>query len=53
MNMIFEFFQCVSNGNVWPPGQRTEIRERIASESLQKILKKFYEVQDMCAELKL
>jgi len=30
--------KCVSDGNVWPPGQRAEICERIASESLQKIL---------------
>ena len=38
------FFNCVSDGNVWSSGQRTEIRERIASESLQKIRTKFYEV---------
>jgi len=37
-------FKCVSDGNVWTPGQRAEIRKRIASESLQKIRKKFYEV---------
>jgi len=30
--------------DVWSPGQRAEMRERIASESLQKIRKKFYEV---------
>jgi len=36
--------KCVSDGNVWSPGQRTEIRERIASESLHKIRTKFYEV---------
>jgi len=36
-------FKCVSDGNFWPPGQRAEIRERIASESLQKIRTKFYE----------
>jgi len=36
--------KCVSGGNVWPLGQRAEIRERIASESLQKIRTKFYEV---------
>jgi len=37
-------FKCVCDGNVWPPGQRVEIGERIASESLQKIHTKFYEV---------
>ena len=37
-------FKCVSDGNVWPPEQRAEIHERIASETLQKILRKFYEV---------
>jgi len=37
-------FKCVSDGNVWPPGQRAEIRERNASESLQKTRTKFYEV---------
>ena len=37
-------FKCFSYRNVWPPGQRAEIRERIASESLQKILTKFCEV---------
>jgi len=36
--------KCVSDGNVWPPGQRVKIREKIASESLQKIRTKFYEV---------
>ena len=36
--------KCFSDGNVWPPGQRAETRERIASESLQKIRTKFYEV---------
>jgi len=55
MNMNCEFkhrelkyelwiLSSVSNGNVWPPGQRAEIPERIASESLQKIRTKFYEV---------
>ena len=29
---------------IWLPGQRAETRERIASESLQKIRTKFYEV---------
>ena len=37
-------FKCVSDGNVWPPGQRAEIRKRIASESLQKLRTKFCEV---------
>ena len=37
-------FKCVCDWNVWPPGQRVEIHERIASESLQKIRTKFYEV---------
>jgi len=31
MNMICEFFKCFSHRNVWPLGQRAEIRERIAS----------------------
>jgi len=42
----------VSNGNVWPPGQRAEIRERIASESLQKIRTKFYEVAGHVSRVK-
>ena len=33
-----------SDRNIWSPGQRAEILERIASESLQKIRMKFYEV---------
>jgi len=33
-----------SDRNVWPLGQRSEIRKRIASESLQKIRTKFCEV---------
>ena len=33
-----------SERNIWPPGQRAEIRERNASKSLQKIRRKFYEV---------
>jgi len=37
-------FKFVSDRNVWPPGQRAEIRERIVSESLRKIRTKFYEV---------
>jgi len=37
-------FDCVSDGNVWLPGKRAEIRKRIASESLQKIRTTFYEV---------
>ena len=36
-------FKCVSEGNFWPPGQKAEIRERIASESLQKIRTKLYQ----------
>jgi len=45
-------FKCVSDGNVWPPGQRAEIRERIASESSQKILTKFYEVAGHAGRVK-
>jgi len=37
-------FNCVYDGNVWPPGQRAEICERIVSESLRKIRTKFYGV---------
>jgi len=37
-------FKCVSDGNFCPPGEKAEIRERTASESLQKIRTKFYEV---------
>ena len=37
-------FKFVSDRNVWPLGQRAEIRERIVSESLRKIRTKFYEV---------
>jgi len=45
MNMICKFFQVFfSARNIWPPGPRAEIREGIASESLQKIRRKFYEV---------
>jgi len=45
---------CVSDGYVWPPRQRAEIRERIASESLQKIRAKFYEIAGhVWVELKL
>ena len=39
-------FKCFYDRNVWPPGQKADIRERIASESLQKILTKFYEVAE-------
>jgi len=35
--MICGFFQVFSDRNIWPPGKRAEIRERIAFESLQKI----------------
>jgi len=44
MNMICGFFQVFSDRNIWPLGQRAEIRERIASEALQKMRIKFYEV---------
>jgi len=37
-------FKFVSDRNVWPPGQRAEIPERIVSESLRKIRTKLYEV---------
>jgi len=37
-------FKFVSDRNVWPLGQRAEIRERIVSESLRKIGTKSYEV---------
>jgi len=37
-------FKCFSDRKIWPSGQRSEIRKRIASESLQKIRTKFYEV---------
>jgi len=33
-----------SDRNVWPQGQRAEIRERIASKSLQTFRTKFYEI---------
>jgi len=36
-------FKCVSDGNVWHPGQRVEIHERIASESLLKVRTTLYE----------
>jgi len=43
--MICEFFQvCLFMIEMLPPGQRAEIRERIASESLRKIRTKFCEV---------
>ena len=42
--LFFNSFKCVSDGNVWPSGQRAELRERIASESLQKTHTTFYEV---------
>jgi len=45
-------FKCISDGNVWPPGQRAEIRERIASESLQKSRTKFYEVPEHVGRVK-
>ena len=44
INMICEFFKMCLWWNVWPPGQRAEIHERIASESLRKIPTKFYGV---------
>jgi len=37
-------FKCFIDKNIWPPGQRAEMRKRIASKSLQKIRTKFYEV---------
>jgi len=37
-------FKCVYDGKVWPPGQRAEICEKIASEALRKIRTKFYGV---------
>jgi len=39
--------------DVWSPGQRAEMRERIASESLQKIRKKFYEVAGHVGRVKM
>jgi len=45
-------FKYVSDGNLWPPGQWAEIRERIASESLQKIRTKFYEVAGQVGRVK-
>jgi len=44
--------KCLSDGNVWLPGQRAETRERIASESLQKIRTKFYEVAGHAGRVK-
>jgi len=41
---FLNFSKCVYDGNIWPPGQRAEIRAKIASEILQKIRTKFYEV---------
>ena len=46
--------KCFFDINVWPTGQGAEIRERIASRSLQKIRTKFYEVAGhVWVELKL
>jgi len=45
-------FKCLSNGNVWSPGQRAEIRERFDSESLQKIRIKFCEVSGHVGRVK-
>jgi len=45
-------FKCFSDGNVWPPGQRAEISEIIASESLQEIRTKFYEVAGHVGRIK-
>ena len=54
MKMIYKFFQVFSDRNVWPPGQRPEILEKIAPESLQKIRAKFYEIAGhVLVELKL
>ena len=36
-------FKCFFDRNVWPPGQRAEIPERISPESLQEIFTKFNE----------
>jgi len=54
MNTIFEFFKCFSDRLIWPPEQKTEVRERMAPESLQKIRTKFYKVAGhVWVELKL
>ena len=45
-------FKCGSYGNVWPPGQRAEIRERVASESLQKIRSNVCEVSGHVGKVK-
>jgi len=44
MNMICEFFQVFFWWKCLTSGQRAEIRERVASQSLQKKRTKFYEV---------
>ena len=36
--------KCFPDGNVWPPGQWPETREKVGAESLQKIRTKPYEV---------
>jgi len=46
--MICELFQVFCDRNICPPGQRAEIRERIASESLQKTVQNSMKLQDMC-----
>jgi len=47
-------FNCFSDINVWPPGQSAEMRERIASESLEKTRTKFYNIAGhVWVELKL
>ena len=35
---------CSSDRNVFPPGQRAEMQERIAPESLQNVITKLYQV---------
>ena len=53
-NDLWILSDCFSERNVCPPGKWAEIRERIASESLQKIHTKFYEVAGhVWVELKL
>ena len=37
-------FKCFSDGNVWPPGQRAELRERITFLIITENRTKFYEV---------
>jgi len=48
MNMICEFFKVFPDRNIWPPGQRAEMRERMLLNHYRKSVQNFVRLQDMC-----